>query len=331
MPSILLTNAQVLTPEQRLTGASVLVDGPRIVAVGAEIAAPAARPIDLRGLLLLPGFIDLHVHGGGGFSLTRSRPEAFAGYARWAPRHGVTAFLAGTIGASPEAIERALRRGAEYARSPHTGAVLLGFHLEGPYLSPRRRGAFDLGWLRDPDVRELSSFVHAGDGLLRLITLAPELFGAAAVIAEAGHASVGVSLGHTDADYATMLRGFELGARHVTHCFNAMRPFAHRDPGPIAAALTAPGIFCELIADGMHVAPGAMRLLLAARGWRNTVLVTDGIELAGTETGSIPLAGRRVSVRDGRAVTADGTLAGSVVTLDGCLRNAVFHAGADLH
>lgn len=330
MPALLLQNAEVLSPDQHLPRANLLIDGGRIVALGEELAAPAAQPYDLRGLLLVPGFIDIHVHGGGGQSLTASQPDRLLAYARWAPRHGVTAFLAGTIGANGEAIERALRRGAAVAPGEPAGARLLGFHLEGPFLSPRRRGAFAAEWLIPPDVRLFSRFVRAADGWLRLVTLAPELAGAEAVLREAGQSGVRASLGHTDASYEQMLRGFELGARQVTHCFNAMRPFGHRDPGPVAAALTAPGVRCELIADGEHVAAGAMRMLLAARGWRNTVLVTDGIEFAGAAAGRFDLAGQSVAVEGGRALTPDGTLAGSIATMDECLRNAVRLGGADV-
>ncbi|HLZ71134.1 MAG TPA: N-acetylglucosamine-6-phosphate deacetylase [Dehalococcoidia bacterium] len=330
MTARLLRNAEVLTPERRLTRAAVLIDGGRIVAVGADVEAPAAEPVDLHGLTLVPGFVDVHVHGGGGHSLIGSHPERVLGYARWAPRHGVTAFLAGTIGATAEAIEGSLRRGADLAGQIGAGAQLLGFHLEGPYLSPRRRGAFASSWLLPPDVRQISRFAQAADGHLSLLTIAPELPGAREVIEEAVRSDVRPSLGHTDASYEEMLRGFELGARHVTHCFNAMRPFMHRNPGPVAAALTAPGVRCELIADGVHVAAGAMRLLLAARGAANIVLVTDGIEAAGAASGQFELAGQPLAVRDGRALAADGTLAGSIATMDVCLRNAVRLGGADL-
>ncbi len=330
MAALLLRNAEVLTPELHLPRANLLIDAGRIVALGDDVEAPAAEPHDLRGLLLVPGFIDIHVHGGGGQSLTASQPDRLLAYAHWAPRHGVTAFLAGTIGASPEAIERSLRRGAAYAAGEAPGARLLGFHLEGPFLNPRRRGAFAPEWLMPPDVRAFSRFVQAADGLLRLVTLAPELDGAEAVQREARQTGVRVSLGHTDASYEQTLRGFELGARQVTHCFNAMRPFAHRDPGPVAAAFTAPGVRCELIADGQHVAAGAMRVLLAARGWRNTVLVTDGIEFAGAASGRFDLAGQSVTVKRGRALTPEGTLAGSVATMDECVRNAVRLGGADV-
>ncbi len=330
MTALLLHNAEILTPDQRLHDASVLIDHGRIVTVGTGITAPAAVPFDLHGLLLVPGFIDIHVHGGGGHSLTASHVERLLAYAKWAPRHGVTGFLAGTVGPNAASIERALQRGSGLVERISEGAQLLGYHLEGPFINPRRRGAFDAAWLLPPDVRQFARFVQVAEGQLRLVTLAPELPGADLVIREAVRTGVLSSLGHTDASYEELLRGFELGARNVTHCFNAMRPFTHRDPGPIAAALTAPGVHCELIADGEHVAAGAMRMLLAARGWRNTVLVTDGIELAGTAAGSFDLAGQAVTVRKGRALTPQGTLAGSVATMDACLRNAVRLGGADL-
>lgn len=322
MTATLFVNATVLTPRERVEGAAVLVDGGRIVAVGGNETPAAAERVDLAGLLLAPGFIDVHVHGGGGYSLTDSEPVALRAYARWVVRHGVTAFLAGAIGGTAERISAALARGAALV-GQEGGAVLLGFHLEGPFLSPRRRGAFAARWLLPPDVETFGRFAEAAQGTLRLMTIAPELPGALEVIREAVRSGVAPSLGHTDAEYDEMLAGFAAGARHVTHCFNAMRPFAHREPGPIAAALTAPGVRCELIADGQHVAAGALRLLFAARGETNTVLVTDGIALAGMATGAFGLAGQQVTIRDGKALTPDGTLAGSIATMDECVRNAV--------
>ncbi|MHB8576193.1 MAG: N-acetylglucosamine-6-phosphate deacetylase [Dehalococcoidia bacterium] len=323
---VLLEHARVLTPLEDLPKTDVLVDGERIAAVGSGAAVEGAERINLRGLLLAPGFIDVHVHGGGGYSLVASHHDSIDRYRRWVTRFGITAFLAGTIGSSPERIVRALERGASYT-GDGDGAALIGFHLEGPFLSPRRRGAFDSSWLAAPDVRVFSRFVEAASGQLRIMTIAPELPEAIAVIHEATRSGVRVSLGHTDAGYEAMLDGFAAGARHVTHCFNAMRPFVHRDPGAIAAALTAPDVRCELIADGQHVAPGAMRLLVAARGIEQSIFVTDGIELAGLESGSFGLAGHSVELRDGRALTLDGTLAGSAATMDVCIRNAVSLAG----
>ncbi len=333
MTATLFMNADLLTPDERRSRTALLIDGGKIVALGVDAEVENAERLDMTGYVLTPGFIDIHVHGGGGHSLTGCYPDAIEAYGRRVTRFGVTGYLAGVIGSSATGIERSLTRGAPAVITQDkaaNGAALLGFHLEGPFLSPKRRGAFSAGWLLPPEPALVERFVAAAGGGLRLITMAPELLGAAATIAAAVGLGTGVSLGHTDADYREMLAGFELGARHVTHCFNAMRPFAHRDPGPIAAALTAPGVLCEVIADGEHVAPGALRLLLAARGSESTVLVTDGIELAGATAGSFQLTGETVKVHAGKALTPEGTLAGSVATMDACVRNAVKLGGSTL-
>jgi N-acetylglucosamine-6-phosphate deacetylase len=319
-----LLNARVLTPAQELVGATVVVRDGRIEAVGVGLAPPAsAETFDLTGLTLAPGFVDIHVHGGGGFSLITEDPEEIRSYARWVVSRGVTGFLVTLVGAPLPQMKRWLAAAAAAGEEAEDAAQCLGVHLEGPFVNPDRRGALPAEGLRLPDVAEFLALADAAQGRLKVITLAPELPGAADVVAAARQRGVVVSMGHTDATYEQTLEAIEWGVRQATHCFNGMRPFHHRDPGCLGAVLSSPRLGAELIADGVHVHPGAMALLLAAKGPQGTILVTDGIAAAGLGDGAYSLAGEAIEVRDSVASLPDGTLAGSVVTMDRAVRNVV--------
>ncbi len=285
------------------------------------------------GRIVAPGFIDIHVHGGGGFSLMTDDPEQVRGFARWAVSRGVTSFLVSTAGRDHAEVLRRLRALAPLVGITETGAArALGFHLEGPYISPARKGAFDPRWLRPPSVDEYRELVDTSGGTIRMVTLAPELPGADGLIRAIIESGAVAAMGHTDATYEQARRAIDLGVTHVTHCFNAMRPFSHRDPGVLGlaldASLTSDAPTVELIGDGAHVGYVAARLLVRARGARHVVLVTDGMPLVGMPDGEADWEGQRIRVEGGRAVrVADGTIVGGVTTLDQMVRNAVHHLG----
>ncbi len=319
-----LLNARVLTPDEDLAGATVVVRDGRIEAIGVGLTPPAgARTFDLAGLTLVPGFIDIHVHGGGGFSLITEDPDEIRSYARWAVSRGVTGFLVTLVGAPLTQMKRWLAAAVAAGDHVDGGARPLGVHLEGPFVNPARRGALPAEGLRPPDVAEFLALAEAAQGRLKVITLAPELTGARDVVAAACQRGIVVSMGHTDATYEQALEAVEWGVRQATHCFNGMRPFHHRDPGCLGAILSSPRLSAELIADGVHVHPGAMALLLAAKGPQGTILVTDGIAAAGLADGAYSLAGEAIQVQGGVASLPDGTLAGSVATMGQALRNIV--------
>jgi N-acetylglucosamine-6-phosphate deacetylase len=320
--ALALTHARIVTPEEEIEEGTVVLAGGRIIQAGANPPPPQTDALDLRGLIVAPGFIDLHVHGGGGFSLASDDPEQTRSFARWAVGTGVTSFLVTPIGRDRDDLLRQIRAARPLMKGVREGARPLGFHFEGPFLSPERLGAFRTEWLSEPSVEEFRAYLEAAGGHLRLISLAPELAGAEAVIAEAVAAGVVVGLAHSDATYEEAQRAFSLGVRHVTHCYNGMRLFHHRDPGCLAAALNSRDVTVELIADGVHVHPGAMELLLRAKGPERTVLVTDAIPLAGLADGSFDLGGEKVWVEDGVARRADGALAGSAFTMDRMVANA---------
>lgn len=322
MPTV-LTGARILTPDDEIEGGSVIVVDGRIAEVAPGLSVPAgAEVVDLRGLTLVPGFIDIHVHGGGGFSLATRDAEEARSYARWVVAHGVTSFVASIVGETPEDGEAALRAIAE-AGPAEGGAELLGAHLEGPFVSLERRGALPEGWLRPPGAGLLGRLLEAAGGRLRLITLAPELPGAAAVLEQAVRAGCVVAVGHSDATYEEARDAFARGARHLTHAFNAMRPFHHREPGPLGAALDTKGVTVELIADGVHVHRAAARMVVRTKGVDGVALVTDGVPPAGLSEGTFRIGGQGARLAEGRIALPDGTIAGSAATMDRVIRYAV--------
>jgi N-acetylglucosamine-6-phosphate deacetylase len=281
--------------------------------VGDGEPPPARETTDLTGHLVVPGFIDLHVHGGDGGDFMG---EDIAAAVAYHARHGTTRLLATTVTAPPDALLDAVRTIAA-SGDPR----ILGIHLEGPWLSDRRRGAQDPAALRAPDPRELEALLGAGP--VRLVTLAPELPGALDLVARVVGAGAVASLGHTDATYDEAIAAIDAGARHATHTFNGMRELHHREPGVVGAVLDRDEVTCELIADGHHLHPAVVRLVTRAKRPERVTFVTDAIDAAGRPDGDYRLGAVPVTVRGGRATTGDGHLAGSTLTLDIAVRNAV--------
>lgn len=319
-----LTGARILTPEEEIERGTVVIGDGRILAVGEDVQPPPEAAVtELPNATLAPGFIDMHVHGGGGFSLATPDPEEVRSYARWVVNKGVTSFLASVAADTPDEGEACLRGAAQVAGPVANGANLLGVHLEGPFVNPIRRGALPESWLRSPDVGLLRRFIDAAAGHLCVLTVAPELAGARAVQDEAVAAGCVVALGHSDASYEGAREAFAAGARHLTHAFNAMRPLHHREPGLLGAALDSPAVTVELIADGVHIHPAVARLLLLAKGGANVALITDGVAPAGLSQGVFRTGGREARLAQGRVTLADGTIAGGAATMDIIVRNVV--------
>jgi N-acetylglucosamine-6-phosphate deacetylase len=322
----LIANARLALPSGlRRRGWLEVRDG-RIAALGEGDVAGATR--DLGGALLTPGFVDVHVHGAAGAEFLDATPDERASILRTHARGGTTGLLATTLTASRETTRAAVDAIAA-ADAVVGGAQVLGIHLEGPYLSDEFRGAQDPEHLRAPDLEEIDALLAAGP--IRLITLAPELPGATAAIERLVSAGVVVSVGHTGATYAEAMAAFDAGARHATHLFNGMRPLHHREPGVIAAALERDDVTCELICDGHHVDPAAIRLAHRLKGADRSVLITDAMQAAGLGDGDYRIGALPVRVRDGRAELADsGSLAGSTLTMAAAVRIAVQSAGIAL-
>jgi len=302
----------------RLEGRVLLPDGrlEKGALVGDEGGITAFRAGPAPERLVLPGFVDVHVHGGGGHD-TMDGAEGVLGLARFHVAHGTTSLCPTTVTSQEEDLARALRGVGEAART--SPARILGAHLEGPFISERKLGAQPRR-SRLPDPALLARLLAAGP--IAIATLAPELEGALALVDALARKGVRASLGHSECAFADAEKAFARGARGATHLWNAMSGAHHREPGLAAAALDAKDAFLELILDGHHVHPAVARVTLrAARG--RVVLVTDAIRAAGKPEGPTELGGQRVVVREGRATLEDGTLAGSVLTLDRALANAV--------
>lgn len=334
----------------------IQVRGGKILALGPTVPESPGTIVDVGDSFVVPGLIDLHVHGSGGFSATGELPE-LEGMARFLASNGVTAFQP-TVGAAPVyVLERAIRAVKEFTKVARSGdrrprldgpaargsavagangiaganefagangavgARSLGLHMEGPFLSRGRPGAMPLESLLDPDLSLMSKWISLGEGTIHHLTVAPEMPGALDMIRYLAGSGITVSMGHTLATYEQAIEGFKAGITVSNHTFNAMREFHHREPGALGAALTQKGVFCELIADGIHVHPAAMALLVASQGSDAVCLISDAVPAAGLSAGEYEFLGQRVTVdRQGRVTLPNGTIAGSAALLRNCLR-----------
>jgi N-acetylglucosamine-6-phosphate deacetylase len=332
----------VLTAERLWDGTSLLdhptveVEDGRIASIGQQSAGevPAGTHlIDFPGATLAPAFFDIHIHGAAGHDVMEATPEALDAIGQLLASHGTAGYLATTVTAPLDATLRSLAGLARLIeRSQNSSAALarpLGIHLEGPFLSHAKRGVQPAEFLLTPSVALFDRFFEAAAGRIRLVTLAPELPGAAELTAHATALGVRVSLGHSDATAAETRAAIHAGAVSATHTFNAMRPFEHREPGILGTVLTTGSLFAEIICDGIHCAPEAVDLWWRAKGPDRGILVTDALSAAGMPDGEYHLGGLAVQVKDGRA-TAGGVLAGSVLTLDRALANFMEFTGAPL-
>jgi N-acetylglucosamine-6-phosphate deacetylase len=336
MDTILLHTARALTPTTEIPNAGILIRDGVIESIGPregmslppgaqEIAAPQTA---------VPGFVDVHIHGAGGHDVMAGTEEALAGVARTIARHGTTSFVATTVTASPDDICRSVEGIARFITTQHETdeprAEVLGVHYEGPFISAARRGVHPKEWIQLPSADLLEKFLHSASGNARILTIAPELLGAAPCIDAARKAGLVVAMGHTDATYEQARAAISRGVHHAVHVYNAMRPFSHRDSGVIGAVLTSLDVTAELIADGVHVEEAAMRILLQAKGPGCVILVSDGISATGMPDGNYMLGKFEVTVSGGVCRNSEGKLAGSTLTLDRGLRNIV-GLGVPLH
>jgi N-acetylglucosamine-6-phosphate deacetylase len=332
MSRLLASGARVLTPGGEWPRGWIAVEGRRIAAMGQGEPPPgAAAGADLLaadGLVAMPGFIDLHAHGAVGVDVMDADPDGLARMARFFATHGVTAWLPATMTATGPDLERALEAVRAVAGPVDGGATVLGAYLEGPYLSRARAGAQDRSLVRVADRAEAARLLDPG--VVRVLALAPEVEQNRWLVADAVARGVTVSAAHTDATYDQALRAVADGVRHVTHAFNAMRPLGHREPGMLGAALTVPELRCELVADNVHVHPAAMALLVKAKGADGVVLVSDAVRATGLPDGAYTVGERPAFHMDGAIRLADGTLAGSVLTLDRALHNLQAATGRPL-
>jgi N-acetylglucosamine-6-phosphate deacetylase len=309
-----------------LQRATLTIRGRRLEEV-ARCERPSGGAEPISGLIL-PGFVDLHVHGGAGADFMDASPEAVRAVTTFHARHGTVALAATTLSAPSSEVDAAIRAVATAHRNGRAGARLVGIHLEGPYLNPSRCGAHDPSALRPPDAEELASWLGEAGDLPVMMTLAPELPGALDLISAFRRQAI-FALGHSEASFEQASEALAHGARHATHLFNAMAPLHHRCPGLPGAVFASSSATAELIADGVHLHPAVVALAARALPGR-AVLVTDAMRACGMPEGVFSLHRHRVTVFEGAARLADGTLAGSMLTMARALRNAVQQAGLPL-
>jgi N-acetylglucosamine-6-phosphate deacetylase len=329
-----ITAKALFTPLKRIERPLLLIDGGSITDIRSQGEAdlPAnAKRIDFKDCVLAPGLIDIHIHGSAGHDVMQADEQGRRRMEEFLASRGVTSYFPSTVAAPLDATLRSLEWLAKAIESSHSAgrAQPLGIHLEGPFLSHIRRGVHLPENLLKPTVETFDKFWQAAGGHVRVLTIAPELDGAREVIAEANKRGVCVSIGHSDADLAASRAGILAGARHATHTFNAMRPLDHRAPGILGEVLSNSNLSADIIADGVHVHPSVVRIFLEAKGEERAVLITDAISAAGMPEGHYQLGGMDVEVKDGR-VTRDGSLAGSVLTLDRAVRNVIEFGGWNL-
>ncbi len=325
------TASRLFTPIEEIRDPLLLMEDGRIIEVRSrserELASGVSL-VDFGDAILAPGFFDIHMHGGAGIDLMRAPADDLPRLGKFLASKGVTAYFPTTVAAPLDSTCAALDRLAdaiEAAQNESTdvpAARPLGVHLEGPFLSHKRRGVHPPENLLAPTVDIFDRLWQAARGHVRMMTIAPEIPGAIEVIAEAARRHVCVSIGHSDAEMPTAQRAVEAGARHATHTFNAMRPLDHRDPGILGEVLTDDRLSADIIADGIHLSPIVVKLFLHAKGKDRAVLITDAISATGMPDGHYQLGPIEVEVKDGKCTSGE-SLAGSVLTMDRAVRNVM--------
>ncbi|MEM3562944.1 MAG: N-acetylglucosamine-6-phosphate deacetylase [Candidatus Jordarchaeaceae archaeon] len=324
---------RILTPSREISNGVILVQGSKIVSLGVngELTVPQdAKTLNFEDKIAVPGFLDIHIHGGGGHDVMEASEEATISLALFASRHGVTSLLPSTVSAPHNSLLKVVRILGEMVGRETGGAEVLGINLEGPYINPKMRGAHNYKHIRPPSVGEFKDLWKMSGEQLKIVTQAPELEGAEKLLAELRKLGVVAAVGHSDATYSEVLEAVSLGLSHVTHIFNGMRGFHHREPGAVGAALLSDKLTAEVISDNIHVHPEAVRLLTKVKDPSLIVLVTDSIMAAGMPDGEYRLGSRRVTVKNGVCRLKSGSLAGSTLTMDVAIRNTMQATGLPL-
>jgi N-acetylglucosamine-6-phosphate deacetylase len=332
--SIILEPSTIISPFKVIENGILIIDeAGRIEYCGSRELAPIVKGkrLNLKGKTVSPGFIDIHVHGGFGviFGIGNLADE-LEKYSQWVISGGVTGFLLSINAPDADSTCQLIREYVKILEEGISGATALGLHLEGPFLNPEKKGAFNPQWLHAPDIGEAKKYLKLGKGWIKQVTLAPELPNAQEVAAMMHQAGVKVALGHSNADYETASEALKGNFTHITHSFNAQSGFNQRTPGVFGAVMASELPTAELIADGVHIHPGAMKVLLRCLGKDRICLITDAIPGAGLPDGEYHMIGQHVTVRNGKAILDDGTIAGSTVQMNQCVRNITQLVGATL-
>jgi len=327
-----ITARRLIAPEHLLEDPMLVVEDGIItrIASQAEAELPIGHHVHFDDRTLAPAFFDVHIHGSAGHDVMEATPQAFTKIGHFLARHGVGAYLPTTVTAPLDATLRSLSGMAKFIGSLEYGARPLGIHMEGPFLSPHKKGAHSEHLLLTPSVKLFEQMWQAAEGKVRLMTIAPELPGAEEVISHATALGVRVSLGHSNADSDAAKRGVAAGGVSATHTYNAMRSFDHREPGLLGEVLANDDLFAELICDGLHVAPNAVRIYWKAKGPERAILITDAMAASGMPDGNYKLGELDVRVKDGVCLIGENTLAGSTLTLNRGVKNFAEFTGAPI-
>lgn len=328
--NILFTNAKIFTPDNIIDQGWMLInDMGKIVQIGEGQPARFENVVikDLGSLSILPGLIDVHVHGGIGYSVMDAEYSALEEISKFHAKNGTTSFLATTTTASNEKIIKALRCAIETMKRGVSGAELVGIHLEGPFINEKKSGAQDKNEIRKPSITELEQIIAVSNNQLKVVTLAPEIENGMDAVKFFSKQGITVSIGHSDANFAEVKEAVKEGARHTTHHFNGMSRIHHREPGVAGAGLILNDLTTEIIADGIHVHPEMVKHLFETKGVWNVCAITDAVFCAGLPDGHY----ERVKVINGEVYLSDGTsLAGSTLTMIQALKNVISFTGYSL-
>lgn len=327
-----LVGGEIVTPFRSIKNGVVIIDEGKVYELGKaeETVIPDdCKVIDVSGSFVCPGFVDLLVHGGGGAGFADENEKSISTVSRYFLEHGSTTVLASLFAKPEKLLLSDLERVAKYIED-NPDSNIRGIHMEGPYLNKELKGAMNESYLWKPTVESWKKMWKASHGKIKIMTIAPELPGAIEVMREAANSGVVLSIGHSMADYHDIELAIDNGAAHVTHMFNAMRPFHHRTPGVVLGGLLRNELKIELIADTLHVHPAVMELLLKLKGASGIILVSDSIRAGGMHEGEYEFADQKVFMKAKKAFLADGTLAGSTLTLNNAVKNMVETANAKI-
>ncbi len=331
---IFFEDVKIITPTKTIQRGTIVVgDDGKIAFIGPSESAPKmdGTRLNIGDHLIIPGFIDIHTHGGTGITFGEENIAAgLTKYSKWVARSGVTGFLTSITAPTPEELVDKIQAIVGEFKKGLPGAQGLGIHLEGPFMNIEKKGAQNPDWIRNPSFEETEMYLDAGEGWIKQVTIAPELPGASEVAARFANNGVVVAVGHSTADYETAVQAIESHWSLITHTFNAQTGFHHRKPGIVGAVLSSDDVTAELIADTIHVHPGAMKVLVRCLGSDRIILVTDAMEAAGLPDGTYHLLGKKVIVQNGKATQEDGTIASSTALLNQCVRNMNQVVGVDL-
>ncbi|SFB22034.1 MULTISPECIES: N-acetylglucosamine-6-phosphate deacetylase [unclassified Bacillus (in: firmicutes)] len=330
MKLLVLAYGKVVLENETVQSTYIYIEDEKIIHIGpletASVLYPTLSPIVIPAeQTVVPGFIDIHIHGAGGADTMDANLQALETMAIVLPAEGTTSFLATTMTQSKEKIEHALVNTADYAEHHNMPgkAEMLGVHLEGPFINEERAGAQPKGHILDPDIELFKRWQQLSNGGIKLVTVAPEKEHGMSLIRYFRQNGVIASIGHSNAVYDEVKAAVEAGATQVTHLFNGMRGMHHREPGVAGAALLFKELMVELIADGIHINPEMLKLSLNAKGTDGMLLITDSMRAKCLKNGLYDLSGQEVTVADGKALLADGTLAGSILKMNDAIKNMV--------